>query len=600
MSKWSRILLIAPLCSAAMSASAAPIAWSGWNAELFAKAKADHRFVILDLEAVWCHWCHVMNEKTYSNDKVEALIGAKYLPVRVDQDGNPDLSSRYGDWGWPATIIFAPDGTEIVKQRGYIEPERMQALLQAVIDDPSPGPSVEDAAAVTPAKDAFLSKSQRADLRKTFDESYDAEHGGWGGRLRYIDSDSMDYDLALAAHGDETAATQARQTLDAAIALIDPVWGGVSQYSDNGAWNSPHFEKIIAYQAQYLRQYSEAYARWKDPRYLRAATAIYMYLTKVLLGSNGAFYTSQDADLDQTTTGHVYYALDDAARRKLGMPRIDTHQYARENGWAIAGLVAYYDVTADTAALATAERAALWVRQNRSIASGGFRHGAKDRGGPFLGDTLAMGQAFVSLYAATGTRDWLAAAGAAGAYIGATFDDPAGGFLPNKTTEATVGAFTKAPKQIDDQIAVARFLNLLARYTGEASDKALAAEAMRYAVGAAAGLERPLPGLLLADVELGRDPTHVTVVGHKDDPDAQRLAAAARALPVAYKRLDWWDTREGPMANQDITYPDLDQSAAFACGNRICSLPVLTPSGLTAAVQKMASQDIDHAAGSVK
>ena len=73
------------------------------------------------------------------------MLLRKILPVRVDQDANPDLSSRYGDWGWPATIVFAPDGTEIAKIRGYIEPARMQALLKAIIDDPSPGPSVGEA-----------------------------------------------------------------------------------------------------------------------------------------------------------------------------------------------------------------------------------------------------------------------------------------------------------------------------------------------------------------------------------------------------------------------------------------------------------------------
>ena len=587
----TRILALGALLLSSFPASAAPIVWSGWTADLFAKAKAENRFVILDLEAVWCHWCHVMEEKTYSDPKVESLIDAKYLPIRVEQDGNPDLSSRYGDWGWPATIIFAPDGTEIVKRRGFVEPEAMQALLQAVIDDPTPGPSVNDAGQVTPAKDAFLSQPQRADLKKVFAESYDADHGGWGGMLRYIDADSMDYDLALAGVGDKTAEAEARKTLDGALALIDPVWGGVSQYSDNGAWTSPHFEKIMSYQAQYLRQYSEAYARWKDPRYLAAATAIQSYLTRFLLGPDGAFYTSQDADLDQTTTGHVYYALDDGARRKLGLPRIDPHQYARENGWAITGLVAYYNVTDDKAALATAETAARWIQAHRALEAGGFRHGADDRGGPFIGDTLAMGQAFLSLYAATGDRAWLTAATAAGSAIGTIFADPAGGFLPNKGTEAQLGAFKTAPKQFDDQIGVARFMNMLGQYTGQGGFKALAAQAMRYAVGAADGLERPLPGLLLADFELGRAPTHVTVVGHKDDSAAQLLDAAARALPAGYKRLDWWDTREGPLGNQDITYPELDNAAAFACGNRTCSLPTFTATDLTDAVRSMVRQE---------
>lgn len=569
--------------------------WTGWTADLFNKAKNDKKLVILDLEAVWCHWCHVMEQQTYSNPKVEALIDSRFIPVRVDQDANPDLSSRYGDWGWPATIIFAPDGTELVKLRGYVEPDRMASLLQAVIDDPTPGPSAQAAAKVTPAKEAFLSKPQRAELRTNYDAAYDAEHGGWGGQLRYIDADSMDYAFALAGDGDKKAEGEAKKTLDGAIALIDPVWGGVSQYSDNGKWDSPHYEKLMAFQAQYLRQYSEAYARWHDPRYLKAATAIEGYLTNFLSGQDGGFMTSQDADLDAKHSGHDYYALNDAQRRLLGIPRIDTHQYARENGWAILGLLAYYDVTNDKKALKAAEEAAQWVKKNRALPNGGFKHGDADRGGPYLSDTLAMGQAFVSLYAATGDRKWLKDAMAAGDFIAATFEDPAGGFLPNKGTEAEVGALKTAPKQMDDQIGVARLMNLLARYSGQGRYKSVATHAMRYAVGAAEGQERPLPGLLLADRELGREPTHVTVIGHKDDPAAQKLDAAARALPAGYKRLDWWDTREGPLANPDITYPELDKAAAFACGNRTCSLPVFTAADLSEAVALMAQRDAKHA-----
>ena len=145
--------------------------WSDWGDDLFTRAAAEKRFVILDLEAVWCHWCHVMEKTTYANPEVQELLASKYLPVRVDQDANPDLSSRYGDWGWPATIVFGPDGTEIAKIRGYIEPERMQALLKAIIDDPSPGPSVGEAFEVKPSASAFLDKQARAELTKNFDES---------------------------------------------------------------------------------------------------------------------------------------------------------------------------------------------------------------------------------------------------------------------------------------------------------------------------------------------------------------------------------------------------------------------------------------------
>jgi uncharacterized protein YyaL (SSP411 family) len=583
------VLAIASLSGFAISPAAAEaIKWSGWGDEVFGRAQAEQRFVILDLEAVWCHWCHVMEKTTYADPQVVELMQSKYLPVRVDQDANPDLSSRYGDWGWPATIIFAPDGSEIAKIRGYIEPERMQALLKAVIDDPSPGPSVTEAFEVKPSTSAFLTKTQRAEFLKNYDESFEEKLGGWGDSQKYIDADSLDYAFARAEAGDATAIKRARQTLDAAIALIDPVWGGVFQYSESGSWTHPHYEKIMSFQAQYLRQYSQAYALWQDPKYLDAARNIQRYLTSFLLSANGAFYVSQDADLDRETDGHTYYALDDAARRKLGMPRIDNNIYARENGWAISGLVAFFDATNDPQALAAAERAANWVNQNRLLAEGGFRHGDNDRGGPFLGDTVAMGEAFLDLYAATGKRNWLNAAAKSGDFIAASFRDEAGGFFTSKTAEAKTGVFAKPAKLIDDQIQVARFMNLLGRYFGGDKYKEQATHAMQYLSGASTEMIRPLPGVLLADEENAVEPTHMTIVGHKDDPHAQALHAFARALPARYKRLEWLDLREGPLPNPDVEYPDLGEPAAFACSNRICSYPSFTSAELQATVQQMA------------
>jgi len=586
-----KLVRIATLAIAALATSpsfaAEELKWSAWGDDLFTRATSEKRFVILDLEAVWCHWCHVMEKTTYANDEVKELLASKYLPVRVDQDANPDLSSRYGDWGWPATIVFGPDGTEIAKIRRYIEPERMQAMLKAIIDDPSPGPSVGEAFEVKPSASAFLSKEQRIELTRNFDESYDDKLGGWGENQMYIDTDSMDLALASAERGDAAAIKRARQTLDAATALIDPVWGGVFQYSEAGSWAHPHFEKIMSFQAQYLRQYSQAYALWKDPKYLATARKIERYLAAFLTGPDGAFYVSQDADLDHDTDGHKYYALSDSERRKLGMPRIDKNLYARENGWAISGLSAYYDVTSDSKALAIAERAAKWVIANRALPDGGFRHGEKDRGGPFLGDTLAMGQAFLDLYAATGDRDWLTSAAKAGDFV-ATFRDEAGGFLTSKTSEGKIGVFAKPTKLIDDKVQVARFMNLLNRYYGNEGCRGQASHAMRYLSSASAEMARPLPGILLADEELAIEPTHMTIVGSKDDPRAQALHALARALPARYKRLEWLDPREGKLPNPDVEYPDLGEPAAFACSNRICSFPSFNAEELQATVKQMA------------
>src|ERR1700730_7196863 len=116
-----KLLRLIPLGSvlAAMAWSAAPgaigtqqpIRWrTQWNQSLFAEAAREHRFVLLDLHAVWCHWCHVMDETTYADPSVRALIDQHYVPVGIDADDDPGLARRYGDWGWPATIVLAGDG----------------------------------------------------------------------------------------------------------------------------------------------------------------------------------------------------------------------------------------------------------------------------------------------------------------------------------------------------------------------------------------------------------------------------------------------------------------------------------------------------------
>jgi hypothetical protein len=154
----------------------------------------------------------------------------------------------------------------------------------------------------------------------------------------------------------------------------------------------------------------------------------------------------------------------------------------------------------------------------------------------------------------------------------------------------------KPAKLIDDQIQVARFMNLLNRYYGNEAYREQASHAMRYLSSASGEMARPLPGVLLADEELAVEPTHMTIVGHKDDPRAQSLHALARALPARYKRLEWLDLREGKLPNPDVEYPDLGEPAAFACSNRICSFPSFTAEELQTNVKQMAKLKPSRAA----
>jgi len=376
-----------------------------WNQALFAKAKTEHRYVLLDLHAVWCHWCHVMDDKTYTNPEVQKLIEAHYVPVSVDADSDPALTARYSNWGWPATIVLAPDGTEIVKRRGYIPAPGMIAMLKAIIADPSPGPSVRPTMKIVETRQGQLSPTQRKTLDATFDKAYDVKYGGWGNLDKYLDANATELLLERARDGDTQAAERARQTLDQNLKLIDPAWGGVDQYADQVDWSGPHFEKLMFYQAGDMRLYAEAWALWKDPKYLKAAKDIRGYIKMFLTAPSGAFYTNQDADLSQKIPGAKYYALDNAQRHKLGIPHVDKHIYSSDNGWAITALCKYHDVTGDAKALQTARHSARWILAHRALPDGGFAHGAT-KSTPALGDTLAMGQAFLDLYRSTGTRSW--------------------------------------------------------------------------------------------------------------------------------------------------------------------------------------------------
>jgi uncharacterized protein len=563
-------------------AEEAPIAWEPWTDSVFAKAKSEGRFVLLDLGTVWCHWCHVMEEVTYRDPAVVGLVGSRYLAVRVDADARPDLANRYEDYGWPATIVFNSDGSEIVKRRGYLPPEQMASMLQAIIDDPSPGPSVVAEAPLVPSVETALGTGRQSILRQTLLDSYDNANSGWGTGQKFLDWDTIEYCLAETERGDQTFRQMAIETLSAQLNLLDPAWGGVYQYSTDGDWQHPHFEKIMQMQAEDLRIYALAYALWHDETYLQAANRIRAYLKNFLTSPEGAFYTSQDADLIDGKHGGEYFQLGDVDRRKLGVPRIDTHVYARENGWAINALTVLYTVSGDQACLNDAIRAADWICANRDLPDGGFRHDAADPAGPYLGDSLSMARALLGLYAATGDRTWLQRAREATEFISKNFESDIGYITCGQ------GGALKSRPQLDENVGVVRVANLLWRYTGQAEYQKVAEHAMRFVATPAAADHRGylVAGILLADHEMTSSPLHITVVGRKDDPKAQTLFAAVLRQPTTYKRIEWLDLREGALPNPDVGYPTLGKAAAFLCTDQACSAPVFAVDDLIAKISK--------------
>ena len=569
--------------SAAAPPSAPPppaIEWQGWSDAAFDRARAEKRLVILDLVAVWCHWCHVMEETTYRDPEVVRTIGAHFVALRVDQDSRPDLSNRYEDYGWPATIIFDATGKELVKFAGYIPPERMRTLLEGVVADPTPGPSArqEEGGRREARSDAAFSERQRKDLAALLAQRYDKDQGGWGFAKKFLDFDGVEYGLSRTRLGDAETGRMARETLTLSRKLIDPVWGGLYQYSDSGDWDHPHFEKLLQFQAEGIRLYAMAYAQGSDPGDLRAARDILRYVRAFLKSPEGAFFVSQDADLVPGEHSAEYYALDDAARRRKGIPRVDTHLYARESAWMVQALVSLYAVTNEPELLDEAVTAAKWIVAERALAGGGYRHDASDPAGPYLGDSVAAGRAFLALWSVTGDRAWLSRSRDAAAYVAKTF--VADGDSPGLVSAVARGRFAPPRPQRDENVAVARWANLLFRYTGDDADRRLSDRAMAFLTIPEVAERFSTASVLLADAERSSEPPHLTVVGSRGDAGARRLLAASVAAPGAYKRVELLDETEGALPNLDVEFPRLDRPAAFVCADGRCSLPAFTPEEL--------------------
>ncbi len=564
-----RILAFVLALSLAGDARAAPIDnadgfWSEWSDATFARAAREKKFVVMSLQSWWCRWCHVMNRETWANAEVRSLLKDNFIPVYVDQDSRPDISQRYERWGWPATIIFGPDGTEIVKLRGFYSPQFFLPILTETVKDPSPvdypdpGGTERERTLAT-----GLSDTQREEILGFIDNAWDEEHGGWS-KSKFVDGNMLVWALQRARQGDTVNTARIKRVLSLmAATMIDKSTGAMNQVNLKPDWSEPAREFPMFAQEAGLAAYARAWTMFGDPAYRQAADRIYGFLRDTLAAPGGGFYASLGMS--------------------EGEPGVDRRLYARETAQAVAGLLAYYDATGVAGARELAVSGARWVLANRALPAGGFRHAEQDKGGPYLADNVEMAKVLLALHRSTGERGWLAQAQATADFIARTFIDPAtGGFVASAAPDAK--QLTKPIKQREDNVTAVRMFSLLSAYTGDIRYREIAEAGMGYltspAILDAFGF---LPDVLLAEDELRNEPVHVTIVGAKDDSRSAALYRAALAYPLVNKRAEWWDKREGKLANADVDYPDFPGGpAAFACTSTFCSYPVTEPAEIPA------------------
>ncbi len=324
------------------SAMHQPVDWQEWGEAAFARAREENKPVLLDIGAVWCHWCHVMDRESYEDAEIAEIINSHFIAVKVDRDERLDVDTRYqsavqamsGQGGWPLTVVLTPEGkpffggTYFPREERYGRPgfggvlltiahayhERKDEVLE----------SADSVMAAIEYNESFSGHSADlnagivAKLVESAVQQFDKHHGGFGTQPKFPHPSILDLLLDHATRtGDETARNVARMTLDrmAAGGMYDHLAGGFHRYSVDERWIVPHFEKMSYDNSELLKNYVHSFQSYVEPEHARVAREIIQWMDTVLSDrERGGFYASQDADVSLDDDGDYFtWTLDEAA-----------------------------------------------------------------------------------------------------------------------------------------------------------------------------------------------------------------------------------------------------------------------------------------------
>jgi uncharacterized protein len=331
-------------------AASSPVRWQPWSAASFALARKLNRPVLIDIGAVWCHWCHVMDEQTYGDREVADVINRSFVPIKIDADERPDIDAYYQDAasrlagvsGWPLTCFTTPDGG-LFLAFGYMPPKTkarpgesaggaqgMVAILKRVADVYRTDRATLESEARDLRADLRSEEgaTRRADgfgalevgILHSLEETYDAANGGFrmGGDARFYDFPAIEVALAHGFFGSPKFTQIAIDSLKriAAGGVYDQLGGGFHRYSTDAQWRVPHFEKMLYDQAMAIETYSLAYEQSGDEDLARIARQTIGYVNREMLDpATHTFYSHQDADAFKGDDGSYYtWTADELAR----------------------------------------------------------------------------------------------------------------------------------------------------------------------------------------------------------------------------------------------------------------------------------------------
>ena len=291
-----------------------PIDWYPWSEEALKKAKEQNKPIFLSIGYSTCHWCHVMNAESFSNEEIGALMNANFIAIKVDREERPDVDSTYmavarklmSDPGWPLNVILTPDGKPFFAA-SYIPKDRLLALLTNLGKTWKEHPE-QIASTASMVMQSLAPESASAGvpgvelLRKTYDqlsERFDKTNGGFLPPPKLSAAHQLMFLLRYWRRtGEPHALEMVETTLQKmrAGAIWDTKRGGFHRYAVDAEWKQPHYEKMLCDQALLAMAYLEAFQATHKPEYAATARAIFAYVLRDLRAPNGAFYAANDSD----------------------------------------------------------------------------------------------------------------------------------------------------------------------------------------------------------------------------------------------------------------------------------------------------------------
>ncbi|HEX4581775.1 MAG TPA: thioredoxin domain-containing protein [Acidobacteriaceae bacterium] len=316
------------------SAMHQPIRWQEWGPDAFAQAAREDKPVLLDIGAVWCHWCHVMDRESYEDETLAPLINERFVAVKVDRDERPDVDSRYqaavqavsGQGGWPLTAVLTPDGrpffggTYFPRHDRYGRPgiERLlltmsdawQSKRDEVMESASSIIAAIEHGEAFAGRSGLLSSALADKLVHSAIVQFDPHNGGFGAQPKFPHPAALDLLLDTATRkGDAKAREVALVTLTkmADGGIYDHVGGGFHRYSVDERWLVPHFEKMLYDNAGLLANYVHAWQSFPYPVFSNVVRETVAWMDGWLSDrEKGGFYGSQDADMTLDDDGDYF------------------------------------------------------------------------------------------------------------------------------------------------------------------------------------------------------------------------------------------------------------------------------------------------------